>query len=199
MKPAAMRPNTASACSTCSGADPDGMRAGRSIIGRGLEYLALACAGLSALGLATIVGLIVTSVVLRRLFNEPLYFTEEVVGLLMSVCLFLGLPLVTLRGTHVRVSILATYLEDHRPRAAWALSILAALVGIVFCTWLAIEAVPWLEFALKRNLRTETSRVLLAPWMMALPVSVALTGLIFLWQLVERVVPGRGEPRNGDT
>ncbi len=170
------------------------MRAGRTVISRGLEYLALACAALSALGLATIVGLIVTSVILRRLFNEPLYFTEEVVGLLMSVCLFLGLPLVTLRGTHVKVSILTSFLEDrHRP-AFLALSILAALVGVVFCTWLAIESVPWLEFALKRNLRTETSRVLLAPWMMALPVSVALTGLIFLWRLFERVTLALGPP-----
>ena len=195
-----MRRRIASACLTCSGADPGRMRSGPNIIGRGLEYLALACAGLSALGLATIVGLIVTSVALRRLFNEPLYITEEVVGLLMSVCLFLGLPLVTLRGTHVRVSILTSFLEERQRRAFLALSILAALVGIVFCTWLAIEAVPWLEFALKRNLRTETSRVLLAPWMMALPMSVALTGLIFLWQLVERATLGLGaETRNGDT
>ncbi len=174
------------------------MRARRNIIARGLEYLALACAALSALGLATIVGLIVTSVALRRLFNEPLYFTEEVVGLLMSVCLFLGLPLVTFRGTHVKVSILTTFVEDRHRVAFVALSILAALVGVVFCAWLAVEAVPWLEFALKRNLKTETSRVLLAPWMMALPVSVALTGLIFLWRLVERVagaldMPGKGE------
>jgi TRAP-type C4-dicarboxylate transport system permease small subunit len=173
---------------------------GRNIIARGLEYLALACAGLSALGLATIVGLIVTSVLMRRIFNQPLYITEEVVGLLMSVCLFLGLPLVTIRGTHVKVSILTTHLEDRHRRAFVTLTILAALVGVVFCAWLAVESVPWLEFALKRNLRTETSRVLLAPWMMALPVSVALTGLIFLWRLVERVAHAFGaEPRPGDT
>ena len=157
------------------------------MISRGLEYLALACAVLSALGLATIVGLIVTSVLLRRMFNEPLYFTEEVVGLLMSVCLFLGLPLVTLRGTHVRVSILSTFLEERHRAAFLALSVLASIVGIVFCVWLAVEALPWLEFALKRNLKTETSRVLLAPWMMALPVSVALTGLIFATKLVETI------------
>ena len=163
------------------------MTGARNLISRGLEFLALACAGLSALGLATIVGLIVTSVLMRRLLNEPLHFTEEVVGLLMSVCLFLGLPLVTLRSTHVRVSILSGYLEERRTRSFLLLSICAAIVGLAFCTWLAVEAVPWLEFALKRNLRTETSRVLLAPWMMALPVSVALTGLIFLSHLIQRV------------
>ena len=163
------------------------MNGARNLISRGLEFLALACAGLSAVGLATIVGLIVTSVLMRRILNAPLHFTEEVVGLLMSVCLFLGLPLVTLRGTHVRVSILSGYLEDRHSRSFLLLYILAAIVGVVFCTWLVVEAVPWLEFALKRNLRTETSRVLLAPWMMALPVSIALTGLIFLSHLVKRV------------
>lgn len=170
-----------------------------NILSRGLEVLALAFAGLSALGLVTIVGLIVTSVLMRRLLNQPLYFTEEVVGLLMSVCLFLGLPLVTLQGKHVRVSILSSYLEARRRRAFLVLSILAAIVGVAVCTWLVLEAIPWLEFALERNLRTQTSRVLLAPWMMALPVSVALTGVIFVAQLIERVAHlFGGAPANGD-
>lgn len=163
------------------------MKTGRGIVRRGLEYLALACAGLSALGLAAIVGLIVVSVLMRRLVNAPLHFTEEVVGLLMSACLFLGLPLVTLQARHVRVSILANFLEDRHKTADAVLSILAAGVGLACCIWLFVEAIPWIEFALKRNLRTETSRVLLAPWMMSLPVSIGLTGLIFLWQLMDRV------------
>lgn len=172
--------------------------AGPSIVGRGLEYLALALAGLSALGLATIVGLIITSVAMRKLLNAPLYFSEEIVGLLMSSCLFLALPMVTLRNSHVRVSVVASYLEKRNRTLHGALSCLAALVGVACCTWLTIEAVPWLQFAIDLNLKTETSRVLLYPWMAALPVSVTLTGIIFLLSLTERLKPLFGR-QPGDT
>lgn len=158
-----------------------------NILGRGLYHLALALAALSALGLTAIVGLIITSVILRKLFNAPLYFSEEVVGLLMSACLFLALPMVTLQSKHVRVSVVANFVETRSPTLGAALSCLAAGVGVVCCAWLTIEAVPWLEFAINLNLKTETSRVLLAPWMAALPVSVALTGVIFATHLVDRL------------
>ena len=146
----------------------------------GLEKLALALALLAALCMTSIVGIIVTSVTMRKLINSPLYFTEEVVGLLLSVSLFLGLPMVTLKASHVRVSILATYLEGWK---RYALSLLASLVGIAFCTWITIEAIPWLEFAMRLDLKTETSRVLLYPWMSLLPASIFLTGVIFAARL----------------
>ena len=158
-----------------------------NIVGRGLHHLALALAALSACGLTAIVGLIITSVVLRKLFNAPLYFSEEIVGLLMSACLFLALPMVTLQSKHVRVSVVANFVETRNRRLGAALSCLAAGVGVACCAWLIVEAVPWLEFAINLNLKTETSRVLLAPWMAALPVSVALTGVIFAMHLIERL------------
>lgn len=161
--------------------------AGRNIVGRGLEVLALALAGLSAFGLAAIVGLIIASVAMRKLLNAPLYFSEEIVGLLMSSCLFLALPMVTLRNSHVRVSVIAGYLEKRNQTLHAILSCLAAMVGVACCAWLTIEAVPWLQFAIDLNLKTETSRVLLYPWMAALPVSVALTGFIFVSNLTERL------------
>ena len=55
--------------------------------------------------------------------------------------------------------------------------------------WIFVKALPWLEFAWKRNLKTETARLLLYPWMTALPVSVGLTWVIFasrLTGLIER-------------
>lgn len=133
--------------------------------------------------MAAIVGIIVVSVLMRKFFNMPLFFGEEVVGMLMSVSLFLALPMVTLRGLHVRVSILSAYLKK-RSRVLFALiSSLAALVGIVCCAWLLIDAVPWLEFAIKHNLKTETSRILLYPSMAVLPISICLTGVIFAARL----------------
>lgn len=153
----------------------------KHIISLGLEYLALACAALAALGLSAIVTLIVTSVLMRKFANSPLHITEEVVGLLLSVALFLGLPMVTLRAKHVRVSLVTAVLKG---RAQAALQMTGLLVGIGFFGWLIWETIPWFEFAFNRNLKTETTRILLYPWMALMPLSLGITGAIFVARLV---------------
>ena len=159
----------------------------RNIIERGLDRLALVCAGASALCMITIVGIIVTSVLMRKFANTPLHITEEVVGLLLSVSLFLGLPMVTLRAKHVRVALLADYVKGSLHTG---LQIAALLVGCAFFFWLIIETIPWFEFAFKRNLKTETTRILLYPWMAVMPVCLTLTAAIFTarpFGLIDRV------------
>jgi TRAP-type C4-dicarboxylate transport system permease small subunit len=83
----------------------------KNAVSLGLEYLALALAALAAIGLTSIVAIIATSVIMRKFANTPLHITEEVVGLLLSVTLFLGLPIVTFRTKHVQVSLLNTYVS----------------------------------------------------------------------------------------
>lgn len=153
---------------------------------RGLEIPALAMAGLAALTMIGIVAVIVTSVLMRRLSSTPLHITEEVVGLMLSASLFLGLPLVTLRAQHVRVSIVSDALG---PRFAPLVRVAALIVGLVFFGWIIRESVPWFDFAFRRTLRTETARLLLYPWMAVLPLSLALTWLIFLARLLGLIAP----------
>ncbi|MFK7836608.1 MAG: TRAP transporter small permease [Sulfitobacter sp.] len=164
----------------------------KKTIALGLEYLALAFAALAALGLSAIVGIIVTSVVMRKFANTPLHITEEVVGLLLSVALFLGLPMVTLRAKHVHVSLLTTYLNG---KAKATLQIAGLVVGIVFFGWLIWETIPWFEFAFKRSLKTETTRILLYPWMALMPLSLAVTGLILIARLLGLI----DTPTNGSS
>jgi len=154
----------------------------------GLEKLALLLAVMAATIIAGIVAVIVTSVMMRRFANTPIHIAEDVVGLMLSASLFLGLPLVTLRAQHVRVSIVADQLK---PRFGWLVQTAAMLVGVIFFGWILIEALPWFEFAWKRNLRTETARLLLYPWMAVLPLSMGLTWLIFLGRLVGLIEPER--------
>ena len=61
-----------------------------TLVARVLHGLALACAIAGSLGIAAIVCIISTSVVMRK-FGTPLHVTEEVVGLLLSVSLLLAL------------------------------------------------------------------------------------------------------------
>jgi TRAP-type C4-dicarboxylate transport system permease small subunit len=152
----------------------------KRIIARWLEYLARACATLAAISLMAIVAIIVTSVMMRKFANSPLHITEEVVGLLLSVALFLGLPLVTLRGKHVHVSLLTSVTKG---KLKVTLQVAGLLIGVSFFSWLIWEAIPWFDFAFKRNLKTETTRILLYPWMALMPFSLSITGAIFVARL----------------
>lgn len=152
------------------------MQALRHYLSRGLEGLAFAMAVAAALCMVGIVAIITTAVVMRRFAGTPLHITEDVVGLMLTAVLFLGLPLVTLRSQHVRVSIVANSLA---PRFPLLLHLAAMGVGVAFFGWIFVETLPWLEFAFLRNLKTETARLLLYPWMAVVPLSIGLTGLIF--------------------
>jgi TRAP-type C4-dicarboxylate transport system permease small subunit len=152
-----------------------------------LRGLALACAVAASLGIASIVGIIATSVVMRKL-GSPLHITEEVVGLLLSVSLLLALPMVTLKAQHVRVALVA-----NAATGIWktALNIAALLLSIAFFGWLMIEVVPWFEFAYDRNLKTQTSRLLLYPWMAVMPATFVLTMAVLLARLAG-ILPAEG-------
>lgn len=153
----------------------------KNVITRGLDLLALVCAAAAALGMVSIVVVIVASVVMRKFANSPLHITEEMVGLLLSVSLFLGLPMVTRKSKHVRVTLVVDLFKG---RLHNIIQFLALVIGVVFFVWLIIEAVPWFEFAFDRNLKTETTRILLYPWMALMPLSLGLTCAIFIGRLL---------------
>ncbi len=148
---------------------------------KGLDYLALFLAGISALAAFAITALICISVGMRKLFNAPIGETEELVGLLLSVTLFCALPLVTSRGTHIRVTILENWLNAQGKKL---LAVGAATVTIGFYAWMLIEAEAWLAFAIRLGLKSEASAIPLVPWMTIVPVSLALVGLIALVKFV---------------
>ncbi|MEX0347530.1 MAG: TRAP transporter small permease [Rhizobiaceae bacterium] len=125
---------------------------------------------------SAIVVLIGVSVAMRHIANAPLHFTEELVGLLMTAAFFLALPLVTLKGDHVRVSILVANLPENARR--WTAAV-AGTFGVVFCIWYFALCVPWLEFAFDRNLKTEVARLLMYPWMGLLPICLLMTAVAF--------------------
>ena len=150
-----------------------------------LRATAAGLAALSAVCAFAMVALVVLSVAMRHLANAPLRFTEELVGLLLCATLFLALPQVTLSGSHVRVDLLPRTLG---PRGRRVLGMLAAAVIVAFCLWFTLEALPWLDFAFSRNLKSEASRLLLYPWMATAPLSLALTGLIAVYRIARPAI-----------
>ncbi len=150
-----------------------------SLIDKGLKRSAFFLSILSAFSLVAILVVIVASVVLRKFFNTPLFFTEELVGLLMSASLFLALPMATIKGQHIRVTLLLDSLKERVPMLSKLLMLFGILVGIGFTGWIFWEAIPWMEFAIKRELKSETARILLYPLMSVVPVSMGLCGIIY--------------------
>jgi len=148
-------------------------------IDKGLKRSAFFLSILSALALVAILVVIVISVVLRKFFDTPLFFTEELVGLLMSASLFLALPMATIKGQHIRVTLLLDSLRERAPLLYKLLMMFGMMVGIGFTGWILWEAIPWMEFAIKRELKSETARILLYPLMTVVPVSMALCGIIY--------------------
>ena len=140
-----------------------------------LNYAA-ACAA------AAMLVLVVAGVVMRYAFNAPLGFTEELVGLLLS------LPLGALANRHVSVTLLTQALSPVGRRIADAM---AALVTIAFAVWFIHETIPWLDLALRLTLRSEASRLLLWPWMLMLPIALGVVVLVAVMGL-GRTVIGRG-------
>lgn len=144
---------------------------------RRLEQLLWGLGILAAVASGGIVVLIGAGVSMRYFAFTPLSFTEELVGLLMTTAFFLALPLTTLRAEHVRIVAVVSVLPE---RWRSAVEVIASVFGAVFCLWLLILCLPWLEFAINRQIKTEVGRLLLYPWMALFPLSLFLTLIAFL-------------------
>ena len=50
-----------------------------------------------------------------------------------------------------------------------------------------IETIEWMEFAIKLNLKTENSRLLLSPWMAVVPLSFSVNLIISLKNIFKKI------------
>lgn len=143
-----------------------------SLLSRGLLALsAAACAGIA--------GLVVLAVMMRYAVGAPLRETEELSGLLLCTLAFLALPALMARQENIRVTLLTDRLSGMPRRMAW---VLAQAVTVAFYTIFALEAWNIAEFTLRLGLRSEQSRLPLAPFVLLLPASMALVAAIAAWQ-----------------
>ena len=134
----------------------------------------LILSSLAGFGMVIIVFL---SVFQRYVLKSPLSFSEELVGLLLCSMLFLSLPHISNSEKHVKINLVFNLLSD---RAKLFTSILSSLVMITFCFWMIVETIHWLDFAIRLNLKTENSRLILFPWMGVIPLSLFLNIIISL-------------------
>lgn len=94
---------------------------------------------LMAFFLLSMVALTFFDVIGRRLFNKPIYGSNDITEHLMALVVFAGLPLVTLAGAHLTVDLFDKFLTS--PVMAWWRALTTVLIAVVLATiaWLFVK------------------------------------------------------------
>ena len=136
-----------------------------------------------ALSHATIATLVVVAVFFRYVLNDPLTWTEEIIVLLFTWMLFVGLANAFRARMHIRIDALLLVL----PRKAWPIlgffAVTATVLTLVGLTWFGIEQAIGLG-----GTETPMMRISAAWGVSAVPVGAALSLVHVATHLVEHGV-----------
>lgn len=127
---------------------------------------------------------VVLASVMRYGLGSPFAFTEELVGLLFTTMIFLGVPICTLRNSHIAVTILPDMM---RPRMRGIADRLASVLVVVFCVWFGYLSFGYMQTAIELDARSAGSRLLLWPWTAILPLSCLFAGIAALLRVAVHV------------
>ncbi|RAI02102.1 hypothetical protein DLJ53_12065 [Acuticoccus sediminis] len=159
----------------------------------GADRIATVLSAVSAALATAIIVLIFVATMMRYLIAAPISFTEELVGLLFTAMVFAGLPAVTMRNAHVRVTIVA----DNMPRpVAEVLERLAHFVTLLFALWFGWLTWNYFDVTMSLDARSAGSRLILWPWTLVMPVSCALAAIAAALRTVAPIKPHH-EPVEG--
>lgn len=131
--------------------------------------------GITAFGLFAMMMVTVVDVIGRYLFRSPLPASFELTEYLMGVLVFVALPVVSLRGEHVSITLIDGLLG---PRAARVRDrVLGVLAGVV------CAGVAWAVYGLAARMAaygdgTQTLGLPLAPLAMLVTASLVVCGAI---------------------
>ena len=155
------------------------------IISKVLDGLLKGLLFLSSFAGFGIVAVVLLSVFQRYVLKSPLSFSEELVGLLLSSMLFMSLPYISNAEKHVKITLISNLLQIKNK--IW-LTIIAYLINLIFSAWMLIETIEWMDFAIKLNLKTENSRLLLSPWMAVVPLSFSVNIIISIKKIYKLII-----------
>lgn len=119
-------------------------------------------------------GFVALSAIMRYLLGSPFSFTEELVGLIFTAMIFAGIPVCTLRRSHISVTIVPDLLPKWGQRL---LDRIAHAVIFLFCVWFGILTWDYLQLTVALNARTSGVQLILWPWTAVLPLSCFLSAI----------------------
>lgn len=151
-----------------------------------LRAIASALAAVGASSLAGIFVLVFSSVLMRYVLGRPFGFTEELSGLLMTLAVFTLLPATVLKEAHIRVTVLSGLPHGALRRIVF---VTGQLILLAFCALFVREAWAIAEFTYNLNLKSEQSRLPLAPFLMLATAGMGLAGVAGLWRTLKPIAP----------
>ena len=140
-----------------------------------LNRLGTAIAGL---GLLVMTGLVTADVIMRRLFNAPIIFADEVAGYLLVLVTFMGVSYTLKEEGHIQVRVIVDQIS---PRKRLLLKLIWCVFGIVFTMLLLFLASELVWESYDMNAFSPTpSQLPLFPFQIVIPIGC----LFLLLQLV---------------
>jgi len=150
-----------------------------------LGFVAEKIAWIAMFAIVACMGLVVTDVIRYQAVHKPIPGTHEIVELIAAVILSMGIGYLTFVKGHVAVGILV---DRFRPRVQAVFDLLTGLVALGFTIWLSVGM---FEMAM-RNLRygwvTGVLSIPRAPFMFLIALSMALTCVVLLRDVIKAVM-----------
>lgn len=136
---------------------------------------------LASTGILAMAGLVFTGVIMRRIFNAPIIFADEIGGYLLVIVTLLGLGYTLSENGHIQVKI---FLQKTSPKALNALNIIWCFIGLSYSIILLITSAQLVWESYHLEAFSTTTQIPLFPFQLFVPISF----LLFLPQLVLRLV-----------
>lgn len=139
----------------------------------------------SEVALGGLVSLTVVDIILRYVFNNPLAYTVELVGLALAIVVFFGIVVCTAQRGHVNINVLLTRFP-RRVQAAinsFFYFLSAGIFGVI-----AWRSVVYAMQTQDMNLVSTMLKLPYYPFILVIALCSLLTGLLFLSQFIHFVV-----------
>lgn len=157
----------------------------------GLRYLTWLLNVFAALSATVMAGLVVLGTVMRYVVGTPLMISNELAGLLFVSMAFLAIPHVLLKRRQITVDIVVRCIPYPWRRL---IDVLAIFIFFAFAIIFIYEAYDYAAFSYQISARSSIGELLLWPWMMLIPVSLAIGVLVALVQLIDSLRAFTGHP-----
>lgn len=138
-------------------------------------------AGIAAVMAIIMASFVALSAMMRYILGSPFSFTEEFVGLIFIALVFTGMPICTLRRSHISVSIVPDML---RGRARHFVQRCSYVLILVFALWFGQLTWEYMQSMIELGARTHGVRLLLWPWTAILPISCFLVVIAALLRII---------------
>ena len=147
-----------------------------------IAHVARWSAYVSAVGIFSIVLLLVGSSLKRYLFQQPIHVTEELGGLLFLATTFLGLTYGFVKNRHVRLEVFWRKIPSPWNNVTEAIGYVLCIGGL---TILVRETWALTAFSYDIQGKSVMTELLLWPWRLIMPVILTFLGLAIFVRLLQ--------------